>query len=80
MLVLCDYFGTPLSREDCERLLDDYYDERGWDRRGNPTREILEDLGLGDAADNLEKIGLLGEPIPGGIPKVRGEKYKPKAF
>ncbi|OGD09924.1 MAG: hypothetical protein A2Y86_00390 [Candidatus Aminicenantes bacterium RBG_13_62_12] len=72
--------GKGLTREQIEQMLDDYYDERGWDRRGNPTREILEDLGLGDAADNLEKIGLLGEPIPGGIPKVRGEKYKPKAF
>jgi len=72
--------GKGLTREQIEQMLDDYYDERGWDRRGNPTRELLEDLGLGDAADNLEKIGLLGEPLPGGIPKVRGEKYKPKAF
>jgi len=72
--------GKGLTREQIEQMLDEYYDARGWDRRGNPTRAVLEDLGLGDAADNLEKIGLLGEPIPGGIPKVRGEKYKPKAF
>jgi len=25
-------------------------------------------------------MSVLGEPLPGGIPKVRGEKYKPKAF
>ena len=72
--------GKGLSREQVEQMLDEYYAARGWDRRGNPTREVLEDLGLKDAADNLEKIGLLGEPIPGGIPRVRGEKYKPKAF
>ena len=61
-------------------MLDEYYEARGWDKKGNPTREVLEDLGLGFAADNLEKLGYLGEPIPGGIPPVRGEKYKPKAF
>lgn len=72
--------GKGLTLEQIEQMLDEYYDARGWDRRGNPTRAVLEDLGLGDTADNLEKIGLLGEPIPGGIPKVRGEKYKPKAF
>jgi aldehyde:ferredoxin oxidoreductase len=29
-----------------DRLLDDYYDERGWDTNGIPTRERLEELGL----------------------------------
>jgi aldehyde:ferredoxin oxidoreductase len=72
--------GKGLSREQVEQMLDEYYAARGWDGHGNPTRALLEDLGLADAADNLEKIGLLGEPLPGGIPKVRGEKYKPKAF
>jgi aldehyde:ferredoxin oxidoreductase len=72
--------GKGLTLDQIEQMLDEYYDARGWDRRGNPTRELLEDLGLGGAADNLEKIGLLGKPIPGGIPRVRGEKYKPKAF
>ncbi|MFC2169378.1 aldehyde ferredoxin oxidoreductase family protein [Acidobacteriota bacterium] len=72
--------GKGVTKEQVELLLDDYYSERGWDRNGNPTREVLEDLGLGFAADNLEKIGLLGKPIQGGIPLVRGEKYKPKAF
>ena len=72
--------GKGVSLDQVEQMLDEYYAARGWDSRGNPTREVLEDLGLGYAADNLEKIGRLGEPIPGGIPKVRGEKYKPKAF
>lgn len=72
--------GKGVSKEQVEQLLDDYYAARGWDNTGNPTREVLEDLQLGFAADNLEKAGFLGEPIPGGIPAVRGEKYKPKAF
>jgi len=28
----------------------------------------------------VEKIGFPGEPIPGGMPEVRGEQYKTKAF
>ncbi|MDP2952396.1 MAG: aldehyde ferredoxin oxidoreductase C-terminal domain-containing protein, partial [Chloroflexota bacterium] len=44
---LTDYYGAPLSRADVERLLDDYYDERGWDKKsGTPTRDKLEELGL----------------------------------
>ena len=72
--------GKGVTKEQVEQLLDDYYAARGWDVNGNPTREILEDIGLGFAADALEKLGYLGNPIPGGIPPVRGEKYKPKAF
>lgn len=72
--------GKGVTKEQVERMLDDYYVARGWDAVGNPTREILEDLGLGFAADALEKLGYLGTPLPGGIPPVRGEKYKPKAF
>lgn len=72
--------GKGISREQVEELLNDYYDSRGWDRNGNPTRALLEDLGLSEAADRLEKLGLLGQPLPNGIPPVRGEKYKPKAF
>ncbi len=72
--------GKGLSFEQIEALLDDYYACRGWDKNGNPSREVLHDLKLDFAADNLEKIGLLGKPLPGGIPDVRGERYKPKAF
>ncbi len=44
---LKDYFGNTLTREDVERALDDYYDERGWDKRTSaPTRQRLEELGL----------------------------------
>ena len=59
-LVLCDYFGTPLSREDCERLLDDYYDERGWDiERGIPMEQSLVEYDLTDEAGDLKKRGYL---------------------
>jgi len=45
---LKDYFGTTdLAREDVARLLDDYYDERGWDKETSlPTATKLEELGL----------------------------------
>jgi aldehyde:ferredoxin oxidoreductase len=72
--------GMGLSFEQIEQMLDEYYAARGWDRNGNPTRALLEDLGLGKQADNLQALGFLGEPLAAGIPKVRGEKYKPKAF
>jgi aldehyde:ferredoxin oxidoreductase len=43
-----DYFKTKrITGEDVEKLLDDYYEERGWDvRRGIPTEEKLKELGL----------------------------------
>ena len=45
---ITDYSGTStLTREDIERFLDDYYDERGYDRQsGLPTQDKLEELGL----------------------------------
>lgn len=55
-----DYFGTKLTREDCERILDDYYDESGWDiRLGIPTKKRLAQLGLEDIAEDLKKKGFL---------------------
>jgi len=72
--------GKRIPRDKVELMLDEYYAARGWDRSGHPTRAVLEDLGLGNVADNLEKIGLLGVPLPGGIPQVRGELLKPKAM
>jgi aldehyde:ferredoxin oxidoreductase len=72
--------GKLVGSQNFEKMLDDYYANRGWDVEGNPTREILELLGLGYAADNLEKAGFLGKPIEGGAPKVRGRKLKPMAM
>ncbi|MEM1779342.1 MAG: aldehyde ferredoxin oxidoreductase C-terminal domain-containing protein [Ignisphaera sp.] len=43
-----------------DKLLDDYYTARGWDiKTGIPTRKKLEELGLKDVADELEKLGKL---------------------
>jgi aldehyde:ferredoxin oxidoreductase len=56
-----DFLGIKvLTAEDLEKMLDDYYDERGWDiETGIPTREKLEELGLEDTADDLAERGIL---------------------
>jgi aldehyde:ferredoxin oxidoreductase len=47
--------GEPLTREEAERMIEDYYEEWGWDRRsGVPT------------ADRLEELGLTGDGSPSG--------------
>jgi aldehyde:ferredoxin oxidoreductase len=39
--------GAVLSRETVGRVLDEYYDARGWDRdTGSPTPETLDRLGI----------------------------------
>lgn len=48
---LADWFGRRLTQEDLEAILDDYYEERGWDiKKGIPTNEKLAELGLGEFA------------------------------
>jgi hypothetical protein len=61
-------------------MLDEYYEARGWDKNGNPTEELLLDLGMDYIVEDLKKVKQLGKPLPGGIPKVRGQKLKPKAM
>jgi len=43
-----DYFKTKvLNRDDVDQLLDDYYEEQGWDKKaGLPTKEKLEEINL----------------------------------
>lgn len=49
--------GMRIHRSDFERMLNEYYEIRGWDTKtGIPTRRKLEDLGLKDIADDLEQI------------------------
>jgi aldehyde:ferredoxin oxidoreductase len=48
--------GSHLDYERFNQLLDYYYEIRGWDRRGVPTRETLERLGLGFTIPTLENI------------------------
>lgn len=58
---ITDYFKTKrVTTEDVERVLDDYYEERGWDvESGIPTRWKLQEMGMKDVADDLERMGLL---------------------
>jgi len=50
-----DYYQTKtLVKADTDRILDDYYDERGWDpRTGRPTVVRLEALGIEEFASEL---------------------------
>ena len=46
--------GHFISKEDFEKMLDEYYMERGWDiHTGIPTKEKLDELGLGYVAEQL---------------------------
>lgn len=54
------YFGDPLTKEDAYKLLDDYYDERGWDVTvGIPTSSTLKKLKLSKIAGDLKKKGII---------------------
>jgi aldehyde:ferredoxin oxidoreductase len=56
--------GVALDREKFAGLLDEYYTLRGWDQTsGRPTIEKLEDLGLGDVAQELAGLGLVPESM-----------------
>ena len=65
---LMDYFHTAvLTKEDVERLLDDYYEERGWDKRnGIPTVGKLRQLGLDSFAGKIENQNSLSESVGDG--------------
>ncbi len=43
-----DYLsGEPLSQKEAQSMIEDYYDEWGWDRKtGIPTQKLLNELGL----------------------------------
>ena len=45
--------GYKLDRQKFQQLLRTYYELRGWDENGIPTRAKLEELGLKDVADAL---------------------------
>ena len=45
-----------LTVERFETTLDTYYEERGWSRRGIPTRETLADLDLADGVDGRTPV------------------------
>ena len=45
--------GQLISQVDLDRMLDEYYEARGWTKEGVPGRAKLEELRLGYAADRL---------------------------
>jgi len=45
--------GAALDREKYDSMLQLYYDKRGWDSRGVPTKSVLVKLGLQDVAQEL---------------------------
>ncbi|MFC1962273.1 aldehyde ferredoxin oxidoreductase C-terminal domain-containing protein, partial [Chloroflexota bacterium] len=49
--------GEVATAEVLNRLLDEYYDDRGWDiKKGIPTRENLVELSLADIAADLQNL------------------------
>jgi aldehyde:ferredoxin oxidoreductase len=48
--------GAHLEREGYDRLLQTYYNKRGWDDRGIPTKETFKRLGLESEAQELESL------------------------
>ncbi|MBL7177710.1 MAG: hypothetical protein ISS66_17960 [Desulfobacteraceae bacterium] len=52
--------GWKMDVDKYNKMLDEYYDLHGWDRKTSfPRRQTLVDLGLDSVADDLEKIGKL---------------------
>ena len=48
------YKGARLDLQKYDSLLDLYYEKRGWDGRGVPSKATMENLGLGYVASELE--------------------------
>ena len=53
--------GAKLSRAKYDAMLKAYYEKRGWDERGIPTKTTLVKLGLGDVAKKLKKYVKLSD-------------------
>ncbi len=52
--------GLTLDEEKFSNLMDEYYERRGWDvNSGIPTEETLQELALGDVAEELKQKGHL---------------------
>jgi benzoyl-CoA reductase subunit BamB len=55
-----------------EKLLDTYYRFKGWNNQGIPTKQSLDELGLGYVADDLIERGILAEGDPAGSGQEQG--------
>ncbi len=51
--------GAKLDRAKYDVLLQRYYEKRGWDMQGVPTKATFQRLGLGDVALQLGKVAVL---------------------
>jgi aldehyde:ferredoxin oxidoreductase len=64
--------GEVFSEEMLNKMLDEYYDLRGWEREtGLPYEESLIELGLADVADDLKRRGLAAT-------RIKGEEASPR--
>ena len=50
-----------LDPELIDKWIDRYYELKGWNKEGVPTRESLREFGLDDVARELEKKGFLAD-------------------
>ena len=48
--------GFQFKRDEWDQALDGYYEVHGWNKKGVPARETLENLGLSYVADELERL------------------------
>jgi aldehyde:ferredoxin oxidoreductase len=55
--------GHVLSLEDIDNLLNWYYEARGWNQNGIPTRETLEEVGLHEVVEDFEAGGLFHSSV-----------------
>ena len=49
--------GMHLTEEKVNRMLDEYYELRGWNENGIPTEAKLKELGLERLAEDLKELG-----------------------
>ncbi|MBN2467989.1 MAG: hypothetical protein JXD19_07540, partial [Deltaproteobacteria bacterium] len=58
----------PIDMEKYNKIIDKYYEIRGWTNDGIPTRKRLEELDLKEVADRMEKQGLMQTPAKASKP------------
>jgi aldehyde:ferredoxin oxidoreductase len=46
------------------KVLDAYYEFKGWTPEGVPTKETLDKLGLDDVSEDFRQRGILPAPLP----------------
>jgi aldehyde:ferredoxin oxidoreductase len=59
-----------------QKLLDDYYEFKGWNKEGIPTKETLDKLGLDFVSEDFLKRGILTDNDPVSAKETSTEKAK----